>query len=378
MKLSKSIFFHLVFITMALCLSCKVQNANYGPDIYEDDPGFKVVGYLAAGNFDKIDSIELEILTHLCLAFANPDAAGNLIFSRNTDIRPVVKKAHAAGIKVLVSLAGGGRPDPDDWKRVLSAPNRSSFIASIIKFVNANNLDGVDVDIEWNLLPAIDTLYTPFVVELRRALHAEGKAITCALNVSGLHPAVTQESLEAYDFINIMVYDKTGPWTPDKPGQHAPFSYAEEAYSYWVEERGISPARLVLGMPFYGHHFDPPGSKSYAKIIEDDVANAYKDEVGQLYFNGIPEIVRKTELAKEKFNGVMFWELSQDVHNELSLLRAVHQTLKAGDCKVSIFFKDEDGDGYGNIAKPFHACKITVGYVANSDDPDETDPTIHP
>jgi GH18 family chitinase len=378
MKLSKPLFFHLVFITMSLCLSCKVQNANYGHDIYEDDPGFKVVGYLAAGNFDKIDSIELEILTHLCLAFANPDAAGNLIFSRNTDIRPVVKKAHGDGVKVLVSLAGGGRPDPNDWKRVLTAPNRSLFIANIVKYVKENNLDGVDVDIEWNLLPAIDTLYNPFVVELRRALHAEGKAITCALNVSGLHPAVTQESLEAYDFINIMVYDKTGPWTPDKPGQHSPYSYAEEAYTYWVEERGISPARLVLGMPFYGHHFDPQGSKSYAKIIEDDVANAYKDEVGKLYYNGIPEIVRKTELAKEKFSGVMFWELSQDVHNELSLLRAVDQTLKAGDCKVSIFFKDEDGDGFGNIAKPFHACEIPVGYVANSDDPDDTDPTIHP
>lgn len=377
MKLPKAFIFHSAFIMMALCLSCKVQRVSYGPDIYIDDPGFKVVGYLSAGNFDKIDSIELEILTHLCLAFANPDAQGNLIFSRNTDIRPVVKKAHDTGVKVLVSLAGGGTPDPDDWKRVLSAPNRPSFIANIIKYVKENNLDGVDVDIEWNLLPSIDTLYTPFVVELRQALHADGKAITCALNVSGLHRAVTQESLEAYDFINIMVYDKTGPWTPDKPGQHAPFSYAEEAYTYWVEERGISPARLVLGMPFYGHHFDPPGSKSYAKIIEDDVANAYKDQVGQLYYNGIPEIVRKTELAKEKFNGVMFWELSQDVHNELSLLRAVDQTLKAGDCRVSIFFKDEDGDGYGNIAKPFHACEAPAGYVANSEDPDDAEPTIH-
>lgn len=378
MKRSSEVLGQFLAVISVFFLSCKVQNTHYGPDIYQEDPGFKVVGYLAAGNFDKIDSIELDILTHLCLAFANPDAAGNLIFSRNTDIKPVVEKAHASGVNVLVSLAGGGQPDPIHWKSVLSVPNRSSFIANIMKFVKENDLDGVDVDIEWNLLPAIDTLYTPFVVELRHALHAEGKMISCALNVSGLHPAVTQKSLEAYDFISIMVYDKTGPWTPDKPGQHSPYSYAEEAYNYWVMERNISPARLVLGMPFYGHHFDPPGSMSYATIIEDDVANAYKDQVGQLYYNGIPEIVRKTELAKEKFNGVMFWELSQDVHNELSLLRAVDQTLKAGDCKVSIFYKDEDGDGYGNIAKPFHACEAPAGYVANRDDPDDADPKHYP
>ena len=76
---------------------------------------------------------------------------------------------------------------------------------------------------------------------------------------------------------------------------------------------------------------------------------AYLDQVDQLYYNGITEIVRKTELAKKKFNGVMFWELSQDTYDDLSLLRAVDQTIKAGDCEVKLFFKDEDGDGYGNI-----------------------------
>ena len=65
-------------------------------------------------------------------------------------------------------------------------------------------MDGVDVDIEWNLLPAIGNLYTPFVVELKEALHAKGKTITTALHAVNLHPDVTQESLEAYDYINIM------------------------------------------------------------------------------------------------------------------------------------------------------------------------------
>jgi len=344
---------------------------------FQLDTHFKVVGYLLAGNFDEIDSIELQRITHLCLAFANPDTSGKLVMDSEGDMEYVVKKAHTAGVKVLISLAGGGNPDKDVWKKVLSPDNRDSFISSIVKFVESNHLDGVDVDIEWNLLPAIDTLYAPFVVGLSKVLHAKGKIITSALDATHLHPAVTKESLDAYDFINVMVYDKTGPWKPDTPGQHSPFSFVGESYDYWTIQLKVSPEKLVLGMPFYGHNFDPSGSRHYADIIKSDVANAYMNQVGQLYYNGIPEIVRKTELAKKEFGGVMFWELSQDSHDDLSLLWAVDQTLKAGDCEVKLFFKDEDGDGFGTISKPYHACEAPAGYVANSDDKDDTDRQVH-
>ena len=121
-------------------------------------------------------------------------------------------------------------------------------------------------------------------------------------------------------------------------------------------------------------NFDPPGSKRFGTIVEENVSNAYIDQVDQIYYNGIPTIVKKTEFAKEKFNGVMFWQLAQDKYSDdLSLLRAVDQTLKAGDCKVSTFFKDDDGDGFGDLAKPFQACEAPEGYVENSDDNDDID-----
>ena len=370
--------FATLFLSILICVSCKIKKVDYGPDIYNEDTSFKVVGYLPGGDFGEIDQLELDKLTYLNLAFANPDAEGNLIFRGNVDVKTAVEKGHAVGLKVLVSLAGGGNPDKKDWKRALKRSNRSDFIANIIKFVEENNMDGVDVDIEWNLLPAIGKLYAPFVVELKEALHAKGKTITTALNAVNIHPGVTRESLEAYDFINIMVYDKTGPWRPDTVGSHSPYSYAEDAYAFWTKEKNIAICKLVLGMPFYGHNFNPPGSRKFANIVEEDISNAYVDQVDQLYYNGIPTIVKKTELAKEKFGGVMFWQLAQDIHNDLSLLRAVDQTLKAGDCKVTMFFKDEDGDGYGDLSKPFQACVVPDGYVTNSDDTNDKDAEIHP
>ena len=362
---SYNFLFGLLLIFLS---SCEKKPYSTGPDIYVEDTGFKIVGYLGAGGFDQIDALELDKLTYLNLAFANPDKDGNLIFSRNSDIKPIVNKGHEAGLKVFVSLAGGGRPDTTVWKSVLQPANRSTFVKEILDFVEENNLDGVDVDIEWNLLPSIGELYTPFVVELRNALHARGKGITTALGATGLHEAVSQESLEAYDFINVMVYDKTGIWRPEDIGPHSPYSYAEEAIKFWTEERKIPADRITLGVPFYGFDFTAPARYiSFKKIIEENPSYAYQDSVNLRYYNGIPMIVKKTELAKKKLGGVMIWEISQDTLSEMSLLRAMHQTILAGDCEVKTFYKDVDGDGLGNPTRPIQACERPKGYVDNRD-----------
>ncbi len=367
----------LLFISLISCEKKDTKPYITGPDIYVEDTSFKVVGYIG-GRFEMIDVLELERLTYLNLAFANPDEEGKLAFRGNADIKPIVEKGHAAGLKVFISLAGGGKPDKSIWNSVLQPENMPTFVKSILDFVDKNNLDGVDVDIEGNLLPHIGNTYTPFVLELRDALHARGKGISTALGAAGLHKAVSQESLEAYDFINVMVYDKTGPWRPEIVGPHAPYSYAEEAIKFWIKERKIPADRIVLGMPFYGWEFSKPArAKTYKQIVKNNPKDAYSNQIDSLYFNGIPIIVQKTQLAKEKLNGVMFWEITQDTVHEMSLLRAVDQTLKAGDCDVITFYKDGDGDGFGDLTKPFQACSAPKGYVSNRDDRDDSDPNIH-
>ena len=222
--------------------------------------------------------------------------------------------------------------------------------------------------------------YGPFVVELKEALHAKGKGMSCALGAVDLHEVVTQEALEAYDFINVMVYDKTGIWRPDVIGPHSPFSFAEDAIKYYTVDRKIPPARITLGLPFYGFDFTPPARYiDFSEIIASDITNAYRDSIGMRYYNGIPMISQKAVLAKKSsLGGVMIWELACDTHGDLSLLRALDQTLKAGDCVVTSFYKDEDGDGFGNPAKPFQACTAPEGYVANMDDTDDTNAKVHP
>jgi len=148
----------LYVLVLIFFISCKQEPNSTEQDIYIEDTGFKVVGYLAAGGFDEIDDLELDKLTYLNLAFGNPDKDGNLVFSRNADIKPVVKKGHDAGLKVFVSLAGGGRPDTTIWKSVLSPENMPVFIKGILDYVEQNELDGVDVDIEGKYLADLHLL----------------------------------------------------------------------------------------------------------------------------------------------------------------------------------------------------------------------------
>jgi len=367
-----------VSITMALCTACNTGGNKWGPDIYQPDTTFKVVGYISGWSFDKIDELEIEKLTYLNLAFANPDKDGNLVFDGGFDVKPVIRKGHDAGLKVFISLAGGGRPDTVIWKTQLLAENRTKFIGKILMYVEENNFDGVDVDIEGNLLPYTGVNYNPFVVELRDALHSKGKGITAALGATRFHHNVHQEALESYDFINVMVYDKTGVWRPNIIGPHSPWSFAEEAIKFWTVDLKIPPKKITLGVPFYGFDFTPPARYiDYSEVIKDDASLAYVDSVGMRYYNGIPIIVQKVELAKKTLGGVMIWEIPCDTKGDLSLLRAMDQTIKAGDCPVTTFFRDEDGDGFGNMAKPFQACSAPEGYVANMDDKDDTNPKKH-
>jgi len=258
----------VILMFFVAALSIPRSRAGYGPDVHEKGTSFKVVGYLGGGNFRLVDELELNRLTHLNLAFANPNKDGKLVFDGGFDIAPVVSKGHAAGLKVFVSLAGGGRPDTAVWKSLLLPENKSSFVRHIVDYVETNSLDGVDVDIEGNLLPTIRESYNPFVVELKQALHAKGKGITAALGATSVHESITKEAIDSYDFINVMVYDKTGIWRPEDIGPHSPYSYAEEAIVFWTGKWKVSPERIVLGVPFYGFDFTPPARYiDYREIV---------------------------------------------------------------------------------------------------------------
>jgi hypothetical protein len=127
----------------------------------------------------------------------------------------------------------------------------------------------------------------------------------------------------------MMVYDLRGPWNPSNAGPHSPYSFAVNSIAYW-ENQGVEKERLTLGVPFYGYDFSNPDKTialTYNQIVNLDPENANNDVSGNIYYNGMPTIRAKTELALDELSGIMIWELGQDHFSEYSLLNVISETV---------------------------------------------------
>ena len=85
---------------------------------------------------------------------------------------------------------------------------------------------------------------------------------------------------------------------------------------------------MTLGVPFYGYDFvnsTTVNAFSFNEIVRASVSNANLDQIGITYYNGIPTIKSKVNLANDNgIGGIMIWELGQDSFDEYSLLSTIH------------------------------------------------------
>jgi chitinase len=214
---------------------------------------------------------------------------------------------------VLVSIAGGVIPDcSGDWKALLAPGRRAATVAALIDLSDTLGLDGVDIDIEGQLLTEIDRAgdYTPFIAALSDAMKARGKLLTCA-TASYEGGMIPVQSIPYFDLVNVMSYDAIGPSWGQSGTEHSSYAMATRDLDLW----------LARGVPFYGYGFG--GEKpnwSYRDLVAAHGIHTTKaDVIGDLCggcryitHNGPATIEKKSRLAAVKAGGVMVWELSQD------------------------------------------------------------------
>lgn len=305
-----------VFVTLSIRVSA------------QQEP-FRIVGYYSMkAATESHKGPHFKYLTHINLWFLNPDSTGRYTQDLS-GLKPFVDKAHKKNIKVLFSI-GGGSKQPQ-YKRLLEDDRRPQLIDSLMAQVLRYNLDGVDVDLEGG---DIHGTYEAFVVELAQVLRAKGKLITSAVAVY-YKDQFTDKALAQFDFMNVMSYDRTGPWRPEKPGPHSLYVHAVEDLDYFGIERKIAPAKMTLGVPFYGYGYGPeltsPAiSMSYRKIVEtfkgaENTDDWTMSDGKKLYYNGLPTMRLKTRLAMDKASGIMIWEVRSDAPGRKSLLKAIHK-----------------------------------------------------
>lgn len=290
---------------------------------------FKVVGYYSLRSaMETTKGVPFKKLTHINLSFLNPDTLGNFV-QDISGLHPFIEKAHRKNVKVLFSI-GGGSKHPQYYS-LLKDDKRTLFISKLVAEALKHNVDGLDVDLEGS---DIDENYENFVIELAWSLRSHNKLITAAIAVY-YKDQLSDKALAQYDFVNVMSYDRTGPWRPEKPGPHAAYEHAVEDLAYFGTVRNIPKEKMTLGVPFYGYGYGPERTSPAISMNFGQIVSAFpgsefvdqwiRDDGMIIYYNGIPTMKRKTELAKEKAAGIMIWQVRGDARGSKSLLKTINK-----------------------------------------------------
>jgi len=291
---------------------------------------YRVVGYLAdwgSNATNMINNMNYDALTHVNYAFAIPNGGtGGISISYPNRLTSLVTKAHAAGVKVNISVGGAGVTQTQAFSDISSSPTlQATFINNIVNFVKQYDLDGVDLDWEFPSTGEESKLES-MLFDLRLKLNQEESGyrymeLTVATNGSDYYGKTLTYTATSYlDYVNIMSYDNYS-----SPGDHhSTVSYATACLDYWKTIRGVAASKLVLGVPFYSR----PDWTAFRTISNSNAADAYNDADGiynNYYYNSKPVLVQKANLVKNTYQagGMMIWELSQDRTDEYSLLDVI-------------------------------------------------------
>ena len=301
-----------------------------------------VVGYFPTyQNFpNEINNIDLAKLTHLNIAFANPNSSGAIVVdgASNSSVTTVVNAAHAKNVKVLLSIGGAGAPGNYYHTAFSNSTNMTNFVNACVNYTTTYNLDGIDVDIEGDVLDGnqvTSSQYQSFVTQLASALHAKNKIMTAAV-ADWFGSFVTNTAAAQFDFIGVMAYDEHIPGSGDQPGPNGDYQFAVDNYNYW-HGKGVPGSKINIGVPFYGYgwgsYAGDPGGDSYASIVAKYPGAENSDVVGSganaEYYNGIPTIKQKTAFAIQNGGGIMIWDITMDATGSKSLLTAINQVIVA-------------------------------------------------
>ena len=376
----------------------EVEIYNVAPKEYDGD--FRVFNYYTPQDLqymeqaDLLEDFESDTITDvilISLAFWMED--GSIVYAEDPDLydtsdpnydperdqfrfvgehedpdgyyNAAIQKVHDA---IAAHVARGGRDINiciDFYPKIVAQnglpANEDALVESIhTLIVEDDRVDGIDIDWEYPTGVSEWKAYGDMLVAVDEDFDASGKNKYISLALSADNVRLTQEQVDAIDFVQMMAYDRFDI----VDGNHSSFrSGAYSSMRYFVN-LGFEPSQLVLGTPLYGRPntwdtiWTNYGYGSEVWSTQDKAPYTYWDNVQWLYFdgkntdgeqydgsvltqvwvNGAALIADKTAYVIEQgFAGIMLWRESTDFAWDdvdvngmpRSGLRAIHDTASA-------------------------------------------------
>ncbi|XP_013136711.1 PREDICTED: probable chitinase 2 [Papilio polytes] len=231
------------------------------------------------GQFD-LEHLEPSLCTHIVYSFAGLDETTMGIKSLDSwhDLEKnngssgyrglVALKRRYPHLKVTIAIGGWNEGSRKFSAMAETAESRTKFIKSVLVFLDVYKFDGLDLDWEYPAKrdgrPIDRANFVLLVKELKEAFEPKNYLLTAALGAGKetMDAAYDMHKLSRYlDFIHMMCYDYHGTWD-GVVGANAPLRGTSDddvlSVEYTIKyllENGVSPYKMVLGVPLYGRTF---------------------------------------------------------------------------------------------------------------------------
>jgi len=237
-----------------------------------------VFGYLPY--WESSTYLRWDLLSHIACFSVEVNADGSIGNTHGWPWTALVNTAHANGVKVILVATNF---NSSSLLTLVSTPAyKNNFFVNIRNQILLGGADGVNIDFEgtgtWR------NYINGFMAELTAYLHSEIPG--CEVTFAG--PAVNYGGWDlpglaaSCDGIFIMGYAFWGSWSstsgPNAPLTGGTYNITNTVLTQYGTVTQNNPEKLILGLPYYGHHWTTTSSDARASVIDFIGSTRFKND----------------------------------------------------------------------------------------------------
>jgi len=247
-------------------------------DLRGGGPCRTIFGFLPY--WETAENVQWDVITHLAAFSVEVNADGTLGNDHGWPWTSVINTAHANGVKVVLVAT---LFDPDDIQTLITTPAfKNAFFENIKNKMLEGTADGINIDFEGNG-PFVNDI-NAFMAELTAFMHTEvpGSEVTFdgpAVNWAGWDfPGLAASC----DGIFIMGYAFAGSFS-SVSGANAPLTggsinIMDTVLDEYGQVTSATPEKLILGVPYFGHHWTTSSSSPGSSIITFEGSTRFRND----------------------------------------------------------------------------------------------------